>query len=198
MDPFDLDSVTQGWKLPSATSVLYPWKCLPAFPISPVLRTVSPVDYWENRGIHAWNFLSQTRPQEPEREKTKLKTKLECYSAAGGGLYSPEGMGHPGHPGSKVRRAQQQLAHAKKHQKQQGNDVKHWNHYPSTLRGHLDQVMDSASQHVPEILFPDSSQHSQAGSRSRQTSCSTGTKQKTLLLAGGRQGCPGCPRNLWH
>lgn len=130
MDPLDLDSVTQGWKLPSTTSVLYPRKRLLAFPVSPVLRTVSPVDYWENRGIHAWNFLSQTRLQEPEREKTKFKTKLECYSAAGGGLYSSGGMGHPGHPGSKVSRAQQQLAHAKKHQKQQGNDVKHWNHIP--------------------------------------------------------------------
>lgn len=197
-DPLHLDSVTQGWKLPSATSVLYAWKCLPAFPISPVLGTVSPVDYWENRGIHAWNFLSQTRPQEPEREKTKLNTKLKCYSKAGGGLYSPGGMGHSGHPGSKVSSAQQQLAHAKKLQKQRGNDIKHWNHIPVPCEAswiRLQTLPHSMSQESSSLTSH--STHRQDHG-SRQTSCSRDTQQKKPFLAGGRQGSPGCQRNLWH
>lgn len=39
----------------------------------PVPGTVSPDGSQENRGFHAWNFLPQTRLQEPEREKTELK-----------------------------------------------------------------------------------------------------------------------------
>lgn len=92
-------------------------------------------------------------------------------------------------PGSKLSRAQQHLAHAKKHQKQQENDAKHWNqdHIPVPCEAswiRLQPLPHSMSQESSFLTLH--STHRQGHGAGKPPAAQTRSKKSHSWLEGDR------------